>query len=90
MARGLATVGDPLRLRCLGEKLLAGLPTHLSVLGGSVSFGTTFTTSKSKALFHWKIYQWINATFAGARHEHHCGAVAYAAQGSNPSLAECR
>ena len=30
------------------------------------------------------MYQWINATFAGARHEHHCGAVA----ASGPSYME--
>ena len=40
------------RLRCLGEKLLGGM--LLSVLGGSVSFGTTFTTSRAR-LFHWKV-----------------------------------
>ena len=30
------------------------------------------------------MYQWINATFAGAKHEHHCGAVA----ASGPSYME--
>ena len=84
IARGLATVGDPLRLRCLGEKLLAGLPAHVSVLGGSVSFGTTFTTSRSKALFHWKVYQYLNDSFAGAPHEHFMGAV----PASGPSYME--
>ena len=84
MARGLATVGDPQRLRCLGEKLLAGQPTHLSVLGGSVSFGTTFTTSKSRALFHWKVYQYLNASFPHAQHEHFMGAV----PASGPSYME--
>ena len=91
MARGLSTVGDPLRLRCLAEKLLAGEPTHLSVLGGSVSFGTTFTTSRSRALFHWKVYQYLNASFprprggaAAAPHAHFMGAV----PASGPSYME--
>ena len=66
MARGLSTVGDPLRLRCLAEKLLAGEP-RISVLGGSVSFGTTFTTSRSRALFHWKVSQYLNASFPRPR-----------------------
>ena len=55
LSSGIVSRGDPLRLRCLAEKLRAGRPIHLSVLGGSVSFGTTFTTSKSKALYHWKV-----------------------------------
>ena len=84
VARGLSTVGDPQRLRCLGEKLLDGLATHLSVLGGSVSFGTTFTTSRSKALFHWKVYQYVNASFPGVPHEHFMGAV----PASGPSYME--
>ena len=54
------SMGDPLRLRCLAEKMAAGRTIHLSVVGGSVSFGTTFTTSKSRTLFHWKVYQYIN------------------------------
>ena len=84
ISRGLASAGDPLRLRCLGEKLLKGLPTHLSVLGGSVSFGTTFTTSKSRALFHWKVYQYLNSSFPRAAHEHYMGAV----PASGPSYME--
>jgi len=56
----------------------------LSVVGGSVSFGTTFTTSRSKSLFHWKIYQWLNATFPDVLHEHYCGAV----PASGPSYME--
>ena len=84
VSRGLASLGDPLRLRCLGQKLLAGQPTHLSVLGGSVSFGTTFTTSKSRALFHWKVYQYLNSSFPNARHEHYMGAV----PASGPSYME--
>ena len=84
MARGLSTVGDPQRLHCLSEKLLAKVPVHLSVLGGSVSFGTTFTTSRSRALFHWKVYQYINASFAGPPHEHYMGAV----PASGPSYME--
>jgi hypothetical protein len=88
LARGLSTVGDPLRLRCLAEKLLAGQPSRLSVLGGSVSFGTTFTTSRSRALFHWKTYQYLNASFptapGAAPHEHFMGAV----PASGPSYME--
>ncbi|EOD30675.1 hypothetical protein EMIHUDRAFT_113096 [Emiliania huxleyi CCMP1516] len=38
--------GDPARLECLAEKLLDGRGVRLGILGGSVSFGTTFTTSK--------------------------------------------
>ena len=84
LARGLATVGDPQRLRCLAEKLLAGKAVHLSVVGGSISFGTTFTTSRSRALFHWKVYQYLNASFSGAAHEHYMGAV----PASGPSYME--
>jgi len=84
LARGVSSVGDPLRLQCFASKVLAGRPVRLSVVGGSVSFGTTFTTSRSKALFHWKVYQWINATFPGRLHEHYCGAVA----ASGPSYME--
>ena len=66
LARGISSLGDPLRLQCLASKLLAGRGVvKLSVVGGSVSFGTTFTTSRSKSLFHWKTYQWLNATFPG-------------------------
>ena len=84
LSRGSSSVGDPLRMQCLAARLLAGEATKLSTVGGSVSFGTTFTTSRSKSLFHWKMYQWINATFSGARHEHYCGAVA----ASGPSYME--
>eukprot|EP00962_Isochrysis_galbana_P027509 scaffold8635_cov93-Isochrysis_galbana.AAC.1 len=89
LARGLAAAGDPARLECLAEKLLDGRGIKLGVIGGSVSFGTTFTTSKSHALFHWKLYQWINATFPLAdtlapAHEHYCGAV----PASGPSYME--
>ena len=76
--------GDPLRMQCFAARLLAGETTRLSTVGGSVSFGTTFTTSRSKALYHWKVYQWINETFGGPRHEHYCGAVA----ASGPSYME--
>ena len=75
LARGLSSTGDPLRLGCLAEKLLEGRGVRLGILGGSVAFGTTFTTSRSRALFHWKVYQWLNASFPGAGHEHYSGSV---------------
>uniref|UniRef100_A0A7S0IPL4 SGNH hydrolase-type esterase domain-containing protein n=1 Tax=Calcidiscus leptoporus TaxID=127549 RepID=A0A7S0IPL4_9EUKA len=84
IARGLASAGDPLRMECLATKLLSGAPVRLAVIGGSVSFGTTFTTSRSRALFHWKVYQWLNATFPGVTHEHYSGAV----PASGPSYME--
>ena len=84
LARGLVNPGDPQRLRCLAEKLLAGHLTRLSVLGGSVSFGTTFTTGRSRALYHWKVYQYLNASFPLAAHEHFQGAV----PASGPSYME--
>ncbi len=84
LTRGVSSVGDPLRMQCMAARLLAGDVTKLSTVGGSVSFGTTFTTSRSKSLFHWKVYQWVNATFGGPRHEHYCGAVA----ASGPSYME--
>lgn len=84
LRRGVATLGDPQRLRCFAQKLLAGSSVRLSVVGGSVSFGTTFTTSKSKSLFHWKVYQWLSAVFPAASHEHFLGAVA----ASGPSYME--
>mgnify|MGYP003684591231 CR=1 FL=1 len=89
VARGVAVQGDPARLECLAAKLLDGRGIKLSILGGSVSFGTTFTTSKSHALYHWKLYQWINASFPLANpettmHEHYCGAV----PASGPSYME--
>lgn len=83
LAKGIDE-GDPLRMQCFAARLLAGETTRLGVVGGSVSFGTTFTTSRSKALYHWKFYQWINETFGGPRHEHYCGAVA----ASGPSYME--
>ena len=64
--------------------MLAGGKVHLSVIGGSVSFGTTFTTSKSRALYHWKVYQYLNSSFPDARHEHYMGAV----PASGPSYME--
>jgi len=84
LRRGTSSAGDPLRMQCMAARLLAGEATKLSTVGGSVSFGTTFTTSRSKSLFHWKMYQWINETFSGAKHEHYCGAVA----ASGPSYME--
>ena len=84
LARGLVNAGDPQRLRCLADKLLAGRLSRLSVLGGSVSFGTTFTTGKSRALYHWKMYQYLNASFPRAAHEHFQGAV----PASGPSYME--
>ena len=83
LSRGVSP-GDPQRLRCFAEKALSGRVTHLSVLGGSVSFGTTFTTGKSRTLYHWKVYQYLNASFAGAAHEHYQGAV----PASGPSYME--
>ena len=53
LRRAVASAGDPLRLRCLVEKLEAGRAVKLGIVGGSVSFGTTFTTSRSRALYHW-------------------------------------
>jgi len=89
LARGVAAAGDPARLECLAEKLLDGHGVKLGIIGGSVSFGTTFTTSKSHALYHWKLYQWLNASFPPADrrvsdHEHYCGAV----PASGPSYME--
>lgn len=84
LSRGVISQGDPLRLSCLAEKLAAGHTIHLSVIGGSVSFGTTFTTSKSRSLFHWKVYQYINASFPQGAHEHFMGAV----PASGPSYME--
>ena len=84
ISRGIVSRGDPVRLQCLAEKLLGGGAARLNVVGGSVSFGTTFTTSKSHALFHWKVYQWLNASFPRAPHEHYCGAV----PASGPSYME--
>tara|TARA_B100000524_G_scaffold156632_1_gene79377 strand:+ start:1708 stop:3513 length:1806 start_codon:yes stop_codon:yes gene_type:complete len=75
LRRSVVSYGDGARLDCLASKLLTGRAVSLNVLGGSVSFGTTFSTSKSKALFHWKVYQWLNSTFPGATHAHFCGAV---------------
>ena len=68
LARGVATLGDPLRLQCLASKLLSGQAVKLSVVGGSVSFGTTFTTSKSKSLFHWKVPPATAVTHGPCRH----------------------
>jgi len=84
LSRGVISQGDPLRLSCLAEKLAAGHTIHLSVIGGSVSFGTTFTTSKSRSLFHWKVYQYLNASFPQGAHEHFMGAV----PASGPSYME--
>jgi len=84
LARGLVNPGDPQRLRCFAEKLLAGRVSRLSVLGGSVSFGTTFTTGRSRTLYHWKVYQYLNASFPQAAHEHFQGAV----PASGPSYME--
>ena len=44
LRRGGSSPGDPLRMQCMAARLLAGEATKLSTVGGSVSFGTTFTT----------------------------------------------
>lgn len=70
LARGVSSLGDPLQLRCLASKLLSGGAVKLSVVGGSVSFGTTFTTSKSKALFHWKVRLFCRPYLRPLPHRH--------------------
>lgn len=84
LRKSIVSYGDPVRLQCLASKLLSNRPVKVNILGGSVSFGTTFTTSRSRSLFHWKVYQWLNATFPGPMHEHFSGAV----PASGPSYME--
>ena len=75
--RGIAHAGDRRRLWRVLSRFVTGDPVHVSIVGGSISAGSTLGIQHRHAqwLWHGKLFSWLNATFPNAGHRRFNGAV---------------
>lgn len=73
MQKGLVSYGAWARARRAMAKLLAGEPITVGIIGGSITWGHGADPGKTD----WaaRVFQWVNATFPGAKHRFVNGAI---------------